>query len=154
MVINRLQMKSLFGFWFSFGVCALFVFCSLGFDIYGQDATMKQPVWPSRYTASYGFELMTDHNGVIIVASIDTTSRAYTLGMRPGMEILGWNTLPIRRKLESMKIKRYRKVFPLLTDDKIKLLLLPRSRPGDIAEVFYMTPTGNNRGISLEARNR
>ncbi len=94
---------------------------------------------------------MVDHNGLIIVSSVDSTSQAYKLGVRPGMELLGWNTLPIRRKLESMKVRKYRKSFPVMTDQKIKLMLLPRGRPGETAEVFFMTPSGNNWGIRLTA---
>jgi hypothetical protein len=67
------------------------------------------------------------------------------------MEILGWNTLPIKKKLESMRINRVKKYFPTLTKTNLKLLLLPRGRPGERAEVFFMTPTGNNWGIRITA---
>lgn len=117
----------------------------------GATPVQQQTSWPERFSASYGFEIMEDHNGLIIVSSVDTTKQAYQLGVRPGMEILGWNTLPIQRKLESMRVKKYRKDFPVMTDDQIRLLILPRGRPGDTAEIFLMTPTGNNRGIRLAA---
>jgi len=145
-------MRSLLRFLFLFGVWGLFVFCVLGFGIYPKDPVQQQNNWPERYSGSYGFELMIDHNGLIIVSSIDSTSQAYKLGVRPGMELLGWNTLPISRKLESMKVSKYRKLFPVMTDQNIKLMLLSRGRPGETAEVFFMTPTGNNRGIRLTAR--
>gem|GEM_PF-2079777 len=132
-------------FW-SFAFWSLFVFCDLSFGAFAQS---RPPVWPSHYSASYGFELMTDHNGTIIVSSVDSTTQAYKLGVRPGMELLGWNTLPVRRKLESMNIRKYRKIFPLETDLNIKLILLTRGRPNESAEVFFVTETGNNRGIRL-----
>lgn len=145
-------MKSLLRFWFLFGFWGLFGLCHLCFGICEQDEAMQQRDWPERYSATYGFELMIDHNGLIIVSSADSTSQAYKLGVRPGMEILGWNTLPIRRKLESMKVRKYRKLFPVITDQNIRLMLLTRGRPGETAEVFFMTPTGNNWGVRLSAR--
>ena len=141
-----LKFRSLFGFW------GLFVFCFLSFGICPQDPVQPQNRWPERYAGSYGFELMTDHNGLIIVSSADSTSRAYKLGVKPGMELLGWNTLPVKRKLESMNVRKYRKSFPVLSDQNIKLLLLTRGRPGETAEVFFMTNTGNNWGIRVRAK--
>lgn len=108
--------------------------------------------WPERVAASYGFEVMYDHNKLIIVSSVDTTTQAYKLGVRPGMELLAWNTLPVSRKLNSMKVSKYRKSFPLITDEQIKLILITRGRQGETAEAFFMTPTGNNRGIRLIAK--
>jgi len=110
------------------------------------------PAWPEKYSASFGFEIMADHNGVIIVASADSTCGAYLLGVRPGMEVLGWNTLPLKRKFESMNVKKYRKLFPLQSDLQIKMMLLTRGRPGESAQVFFMKPTGNNWGIRLTAK--
>ncbi|MCX6226587.1 MAG: hypothetical protein NTV01_17870 [Bacteroidia bacterium] len=124
----------------------------MGFRIYPKDPLQQQSNWPERYSRSYGFEIMVDHNSLIIVSSVDSTRQAYKLGVRPGMELLGWNTLPVRRKLESMKVRKYRKSFPVMTDQKIKLMLLPRGRPGETAEVFFMTSTGNNWGIRLTAK--
>jgi hypothetical protein len=95
---------------------------------------------------------MFDHNKIIIVSSVDTTTQAYKLGVRPGMELLAWNTLPVKRKLSSMKVNKYRKSYPLLTDDLIKLLLITRGRQGETAEAFFLTPSGNNRGIRLIAK--
>jgi hypothetical protein len=147
-------MKRLLRF-FLFGFCSLFVFCHLSFGICCNYAlsikTDKQQLWPARYSATFGFELMADHNGVIIVSSVDTTLQAYKLGVRPGMELLAWNTLPLARKMESMKIRKYRKEYPVMTDLKIKLMLLTRGRPGETAEVFFLTSTGNYRGIRLTA---
>jgi hypothetical protein len=120
-------------------------------DLRGQTVADRPAEWPVRYAASFGFEVMADHNGLIIVASADSTRQAYKLGLRPGMQVLGWNTLPVKKKLDSMKIGRYRKSFPLMNDQNIRLMLLTRGRPGERAEVFFMTPTGNNRGISLTA---
>jgi len=145
-IINAMVMRLLLGFW------VLFVFCGLGFGICEQNPVIQQPGWPDRYSATFGFEIMADHNGLIIVSSVDSTSQAYKLGVRPGMELLGWNTLPVRRKLESLKVRKYRKSFPVMTDQYIKLMLLSRGRPGETAEVFFMTPTGNNWGIRLTAR--
>jgi hypothetical protein len=147
-------MKTLLRFWFLFGTWSLFVFCVLGFGIYLKDPVRQQNQWPERFTASYGFEIMTDHNGLIIVSSADSTLQAYKLGVRPGMELLGWNTIPVKRKLESMNVRKYRKSFPVMTDQNIKLMLLTRGRPGETAEVFFMTATGNNRGLRLTARER
>jgi hypothetical protein len=93
---------------------------------------------------------MADHNGLIIVSSADSTSQAYKLGVRPGMELLGWNTIPVVRRLESMKVRKYRKSFPVMSDQNIKLMLLTRGRPGESAEVFFMTATGNNWGVRLK----
>jgi hypothetical protein len=115
-------------------------------DVSGQDRQ-----WPKRYRASFGFELMADHNGTIIVSSIDSTSIAYRLGMRPGMEVMGWNTLPVKERMESMNVRRYRKYFPLMSDQKIRMMLITRGRPGETAEVFFLTGTGNNRGIRIKA---
>jgi hypothetical protein len=136
-------MKSLF----VFGLC---FFCGLSFGFCPLDADYQQSIFPLHYSGSYGFEIIADHNGVIIVSSVDTTGQAYKLGVRPGMELLGWNTQPVRRKLESMKVRKYRKVFPLMSDQNIKLKLLTRGRSGESAEVFFMTPTGNNWGIRLK----
>ena len=136
----------LFGFW---GLCG---FCFLSFGIYPQDPAQQQSRWPVKCAGSYGFDLMMDHIGLIIVSSADSTSQAYKLGVRPGMELLGWNTIPVKRKLESMKVKNYRKLFPVLSDQNIKLLLLTRGRPGETAEVFFMTTTGNNWGIRVTAK--
>jgi predicted metalloprotease with PDZ domain len=129
---------------------ALTLFISVS-GVYAQDQTTTTPPWPKTLACSFGFELMTDHNGQIIVASVDSTSGAYRMGVRPGMDVIGWNTLPIQRKLQSMRVRKYRKTFPMMSDDQIKLLILTRARPGDSAEVFFMTPTGNNRGIRVEA---
>jgi hypothetical protein len=136
----------------SLPVCGLLVFCLLSFDYSRQNPLVPQEKWPNRYSATFGFELMVDHNGLIIVASADSTCQAWLLGVRPGMEVLGWNTLPIRRKLESMNIRRYRKSFPVMTDQNIRMMLLTRGRPGETAEIFFMTISGNNRGIRLTAR--
>ena len=123
----------------------------MSIEVSAQDQIIQTPIWPKAYTATFGFEIMEDHTGGIIVSLVDSTTQAYQLGVRPGMELIGWNTLPVKKKLDSMKVRRYRKSFPMLTDERIKLLLLPRGRPGEKAEVFFMTPTGNNRGISLTA---
>ena len=136
--------------WFAFGIWSLFVFCFLSFGISAKTQEIQKNNWPDRFTAWFGFEIMADHNGIIIISAADSTSEAYKLGVRPGMEVLGWNTLPIMRKLESMKVRKYRKYWPLLTDQQIKLLLLPRGRFGETAEVFFMTPTGNNWGIRIK----
>ncbi len=123
----------------------------MSFEVHAQDQALQTPAWPKAYSVTFGFEIMADHYGLIIVSSVDSTTQAYQLGVRPGMELIGWNTLPVKRKLDSMKVRRYRKAFPMLTDERIKLLLLPRGRPGEKAEVFFMTHSGNNRGISLTA---
>lgn len=133
-------------------VWGLLVFCLVSFEIPRQNPLVTQEKWPARYSASFGFELMVDHNGLIIVSSADSTCQAWLLGVRPGMEVLGWNTLPIRRKLESMNIRRYRKSFPVMTDQNIRMMLLTRGRPGETAEVFFMTASGNNRGIRVKAK--
>ncbi len=137
-------------FCFEFEFWSLFVVWALGFEVCAQE-TKPATNWPRQISVTYGFELMADHNGVIIVAAIDSTLGAYKLGMRPGMEILAWNTLPIKRKLDAMKVRKYKKLFPLLTDEKIKLMILTRGRPGESAEVYFMTATGNNRGIRVTA---
>ena len=95
---------------------------------------------------------MTDHNGLVIVSSIDTTTLAYSKGIRPGMEIIGWNTLPVKKKLETIPVGKYRKLFPMHSDLQIQLMLLPRGKPDESAEVFFMTPSGNNWGIRLTTR--
>ena len=131
-------------------IMVLIGLCSLGMGGTTQESVPKA-VWPARYAASFGFEVMMDHNGLIIVSSIDSTCQAYQAGVRPGMEVLGWNTLPVKKKLESMKVRRYKKSFPAMSESGIKLLLLPRGRPGESAQVFFMTPTQNNRGIRIKA---
>jgi predicted metalloprotease with PDZ domain len=108
--------------------------------------------WPERYAASFGFELMTDHNGLIIVASVDTTGQAHRLDVRPGMEVIGWNRIHIQKRIKSIRPGRYRKSYPLMTEEQVRLLLLTRGRPGEKAEVFFITETGNARGIGLTAR--
>jgi predicted metalloprotease with PDZ domain len=128
----------------------VFIFILMGFLVPRQDS-MQKPVWPERYSASYGFDLMTDHNELIIISSIDSTCRAYRMGIRPGMEVIGWNTLPIQEKLQSMKVRKYRKIFPVMTDQNIRLVLLARGRPGETAEVFLLTETDNNKGIKVIA---
>ncbi len=144
-------MKPLLQLCSKFRLLILFSLCLLGFG-FQQQADLTQ-AWPVQYTATYGFEAIADHNGLIIVGSVDSTRQAYKLGIRPGMEIIGWNTLPLKRKLDSMNVRKYRKNFPAQTDQKIKLILLTRGRPGETAEVFFMTPTGNNRGIRVIATN-
>jgi hypothetical protein len=146
-----LIMKSLLRFGFMFGVWGLFVFCFLGFEIYPQE--IENTTWPKRYPASYGFTIMADHNGLIIVASVDSTTSTYKLGIRPGMEVLAWNAVPLKAKLESMKIDKYRKLFPLMSDQNIKLMLLTRGRAGESAEVYFMTESGNNRGVRVYAEH-
>lgn len=144
------HMKPLLRFCFLLGFTGIFDICLMGA---GQEPqTIVRQNWPKAYRASYGFEAIADHNGVIIVSSVDTTSQAYQLGVRPGMEILGWNTLPVKRKLSEMNVKKYRKNFPGLTEEQVRLALLCRGRPGDSAEVFFMTPTGNNRGLRISAK--
>ena len=147
-------MKPFLKFLCLFEIWSLFSFCDLCFGIDAQNPVMQQLDWPDRYSASFGFNIMADHNALIIVSSVDSTSQAWKLGVRPGMEILGWNTLPIRRKLESMKVRKYRYLFPAMTDQNIRLALLTRGSPGESAEVFFMTPTGNNWGIRVKADSR
>ncbi len=144
-------MKPLLQLCSNFRLLILFSLCILAFGF--QQQTDSRQAWPVRYSASYGFELMADHNGVIIVASVDSTTAAYQLGVKPGMELIGWNTLPLKRKLDSMKVRKYMKNFPGMTQEKIKLVLLTRGKPGESAEAFFMTSTGNNRGIRLTAKN-
>lgn len=144
-------MKFFLRFGFLFGFCALvgnYILCP---EVSAQNA-IEQSTWPESFSATFGFELIADHQGSIIVFSVDSTSRTYQLGVRPGMELLGWNTLPLQRKLESMKVRKYRKSFPGMTDQKLKLMLITRGRPGDKAEAFFLTETGNNRGIRLTAQ--
>lgn len=145
------MMKSIFRSCFLLAGCILTGSWDPGPGIIKGDADVQNPVRLEKYSVSYGFEVMADHNGKIIVSSADSTRQAYRLGVRPGMEILGWNTLPVLRKLESMKIRKYRKLYPGMTDMDIKLFLLTRGRPGEQAQVFFMTPTGNNWGIGLKA---
>lgn len=95
---------------------------------------------------------MADHNGVIIVSWVDSTSQAYKVGVKPGMEVQAWNTIPIKRKLESMNVLKYRKAYPLLTDKDIRMILLTRGRPGETAEIYVLTPTGNSRGVRISTR--
>ena len=142
-------MKPLLSLYSKLRLLILISLCILGYG-FQQQTDFKQ-AWPKRYSASYGFELMADHNGVIIVASVDTTYNAYKRGVRPGMELLGWNTQPLKKKLELMRVTKYRKNFPGMTDEKIKLTLLTRGKQGETAEVFFLTSTGNNRGIKLTA---
>ncbi len=118
---------------------------------YAQQAGGGQK-WPERYAGSFGFELMADHNGNIIVASIDTTSQAYRLEIRPGMEVVGWNRIHIKKRIKLIHTGRYRKAYPLMTEEQVRLMLLTRGRPGEKAEVFFITPTGNARGVGLTAR--
>lgn len=144
-------MKLSLRFWLSLFWGSLFVLCDLNAGTCLQDSTAQHFQWPERYLGTFGFEIMSDRANVIIVSSADSTSQAYRLGVRPGMEVLGWNTLPILKKLETMKVRKYRKLFPVTTDQNIKMILLTRGRPGETAEVFFMTPSGNNRGIRLRA---
>jgi hypothetical protein len=146
-----MQIKSLLRFWFLIIIPGSLAVCESSSGMCPGNMAIAQQRWPARYSGSFGFEIMEDHNGMIIVSSADSTSRAYRQGVRPGMEILGWNTLPVRRKLNTMQVGRYRKSYPLLTDQNIRLMLLPRGRPGEKAEVFFMTPSGNNWGIRLTA---
>jgi hypothetical protein len=149
--IKAKQMKSLLRFGALFVFWSLFAFLDLSIGIYAQNPGEQRVAWPERYSATFGFEIMADHNGKIIVSSVDTISRAWKLGVRPAMEVLGWNTLPVRRKLDSMKVRRFLKQFPVMTEENIRLMLLTRGRPGERAEVFFMKPSGNNWGILLRA---
>jgi hypothetical protein len=106
--------------------------------------------WPKGYEASYGFELIRDHDSRIIVYRVDTLSDAFARGIRPGLEVIGWNQLPLEKKLRHMRVKGYRDKFPGLSDEQIRLALITRGKPGDSAEVFVMTESGNNRGVRIK----
>ena len=108
-----------------------------------------QQVWPARYSASYGFEAVRDHDSKVIVLRVDSLSDAYRKGIRPGMEIIGWNTLPVERYLKKIKIRNTIKSFPGITTNELRIMFLTRGRPGETAEVFFMTSTGNNWGIRI-----
>jgi len=110
---------------------------------------LKGQSWPKGYEASYGFELIRDHDSRIIVYRVDTLSDAYARGIRPGLEVIGWNQLPLERKLKQMRVKQFRDHFPGLSDEQIRFALITRGKPGDSAEVFIMTDTGNNRGVRI-----
>jgi hypothetical protein len=107
--------------------------------------------WPEKYAYSYGFELLRDHDGRLIIWSVDSTSQAFRLGVRPNMDLIGWNTLPVDKALASIKVRKYRKLLPTHTDEQIRMTLLSRGHCGEQAEVFLMTETGNNRGIRVQA---
>jgi hypothetical protein len=108
--------------------------------------------WPKGFEASYGFELIRDHDSRIIVYRVDTLSDAYAKGIRPGVEVIGWNQVPLERKLKHMRVRKFRDHFPGLSDEQIRLALITRGKPGESAEVFLMTGTGNNRGIRITIR--
>ncbi|MFO7616513.1 MAG: hypothetical protein R6V75_04610 [Bacteroidales bacterium] len=108
--------------------------------------------WPDRFAASFGMELERDPEGKILIIRVDSTGEAALKGVVPGNELLGWNTLPSHKALGKVRVRPYRRLFPGLTDDQIRLVLLTRGRQGESAEVFVMTATGNNRGIRLTAR--
>jgi hypothetical protein len=108
--------------------------------------------WPDRYAASFGLGLQRDPEGKILIIKVDSTGEATQKGVVPGNELLGWNQLPAGRALGKIRVKPYRKLFPEWDDDRIRLVLLTRGRPGETAEVFVMTATGNNRGIKLTAK--
>ncbi|MFH0760186.1 MAG: hypothetical protein V2A67_01630 [Bacteroidota bacterium] len=112
-----------------------------------------QPVWPARYKASFGFEAVRDHDSKVIVFRIDSLSDAYLKGIRPGMEIIGWNTLPVERYLKKIKVGKTSKSFPGIGSEELRIMLLTRGRPGETAEVFFMTGTGNNWGIRIVTRD-
>ena len=100
--------------------------------------------------ATYGFELMRDHDGRIIIYSIDSLSDGYQKGIRPGMQVIGWNTVPIERKLKTIPVRKLRKQFPGLTDDQIRLNFLAHPPGAESAEIFFMTETENNWGVRVK----
>lgn len=108
-----------------------------------------QQAWPTRYAVSYGFEAIRDHDSKVIVLRVDSLSDAYRKGIRPGMEIIGWNTLPVERHLKNIKVRKTIKSFPGVTSDELRIMLLTRGRPGETAEVFLVTSTGNHWGIRI-----
>jgi len=110
-----------------------------------------QQAWPARYAASYGFEAVRDHDSKVIVLRVDSLSDAYRKGIRPGMEIIGWNTLPVERYLKEIKVRKAIKSFPGIKSEELRIMLLTRGRPGETAEVFFVTGTGNNWGIRIVA---
>jgi len=111
-----------------------------------------QAVWPERYAASVGFDAVRDHDSKIIVLRIDSLSEAYRKGIRPGMEIIGWNTLPIERYLNTIRTRKMERYFPGFKKDELRIHLLTRGQPGEAAQVFFMTGTGNNWGLRLTMR--
>ena len=136
-----------FGFW------VLFVFCYLGFG-FSPAALCQHPSSVIGRPSSYGFELIRDHDAKIIIFRIDSLSDAYGKGIRPGMELIGWNTLPIERKLAKMKVKKYRKSYPGYSDEQIRFHLLVQGKPSESAELFFMTEAGNNWGVKIVASCR
>jgi len=138
--------------WFTYKFWVLYVFCVLSFGVLSLEVCRAQTAgikWPERFSGSIGFEVDKNKDSGIIVAVVDSTSEAFRKGIRPGLEIIGWNRLPVNVALGKIKPKRYRKYFGEIPDEKNRLLLLTRGRPGETAEVFILTNTGNNRGIKL-----
>lgn len=112
-----------------------------------------QEAWPVQYSASYGFEAFRDHDNKVIVLRIDSLSDAYRKGIRPGMQIIGWNTLPIERYLKNIKVRKSLKSFPGIQSEELRIMLLTRGRPGETAQVFFLTDTGNSWGIRIKIRD-
>ena len=114
---------------------------------------LSQSSWTARYAASYGFDAVRDHDRRIVVLRVDSLSDAYQKGVRPGMEIIGWNTLPVEQYLTKIDLKKIVKSFPGIKKEDLRILLLTRGRPGETAEVFFMTETGNNWGVRIVTRD-
>jgi len=128
----------------------LIVIYFLGFVI---GPAASQSGWTARYVASYGFDAVRDHDGRIVVLRVDSLSDAYQKGVRPGMEIIGWNTQPILKYLKNIDLRKTIKSFPGVRKEDLRILLLTRGRPGETAEVFFMTETGNNWGVRIVTRD-
>ena len=114
--------------------------------ISGKDKKLKK-----EETGGYiGFDIAFVPTGEYFVSKIDSTSEAWSKGLRPGYKIIGWNQKLIAEAVESFPL---RWGFHPGTDEYRKLLachFITRGMPGSSAEVFFENDQENNKGIKLK----
>ncbi len=96
-----------------------------------------------------GFDIANTPQGNYFISRIDSSSKAWEVGMRPGYQIIGWNQKLISDIIESFPL---RWGFHPATDEIRHLLAchyLSRGKEGSSAEVFYVNSKENNKGVRL-----
>ncbi len=104
----------------------------------------------SAQTGGYiGFNLSRTQDGTCRVLWVDSTSMAYSKGLRPGYKILGWNGEPVQKVIQEKQLlwgihpasSTFREI---LQDHFMSYGPIENS-----VEVFYENLQGNNRGVRL-----
>ncbi len=96
-----------------------------------------------------GFDIAYTPLGDYFISRIDSSSRAWDIGMRPGHQILAWNQKLISEIIDSFPL---RWGFHPTNPDMRQLLachFLSRGKAGSSVEVFYVNSKENNKGVRL-----